>query len=330
MTQKRGNSLWPNKRAIVVSEESHLHLLIRELVRANGWKVEMPPCSPRAAIELVNNGNAECIIVIESPSSPINETMRILLKDPRVRLTPTLVLIQDENTQEQHVYEKIFKVTVAVKPLRPNNFIPAFNRMIKIWQKPVMIALRRVSYLAGKESQEKRMTILNRLCFDDVSLPYAFSALLQMMIAEGQYKEAGKKVLSTFKDHPTNPAVLAICAWFYMSARIPQLALRYLIKLRGVAPGSSAFNFDIASANLACGQVSDALKALREWHEKRPGNIVVESYLARLIVADGKQDSMEIVRLPKNLVRKIADYWDGIDMALAAETVQKKTGTKAS
>ena len=39
---------------------------------------------------------------------------------------------------------------------------------------------------------------------------------------------------------------------------------------------------------------------------------------------------MEIVRLPKNLVRKIADYWDGIDMALAAETVQKKTGTKAS
>jgi hypothetical protein len=329
MSQERGDHLWPNKRAIVVSEENHLHLLIRELVRANGWKVEMPPCTPRAAIDLINNGNGESLIVIESPTSPINETLRILLKDPSVRLTPTLALIQDENQSEQPVYEKIFKVGVAIKPLRPNNFIPAYNRLIKAWEQPVMFALRRVSYVADKEPLEKRLAILNRLCFDEASLPYAFSALLQLMTAEGHYKEAGKKVLRTFRDHSTNPAVLAVCAWFYISARMPQLAQRYLTKLRGVVPGSSAFNFDIAATHLACGQLTEALNVMREWHEKHPGNSTVEAYISRIIVADGRQDSIEITRLPKNLIRKVADYWDELEATLV-DSAQPKTRVKAS
>lgn len=330
MQQEKGDHLWPNKRAVVVSEENHLHLLIKELVRSNGWKVELPPCSPRTAIELVKNGNAESVIVIEALGSPVNETLRVLFKDPRVRLTPTLVLIQDENQSEQHVYEKIFKVAVAVKPLRPNNFIPAFNKMIKTWEQPVMHTLRRVAYASDKEPVDKRLAILNRLCFDEASLPFALSALLQMMMAEGHYKEAGKKVIKTFRDHHKNPAILAICAWFYISARIPQLALRYLTKLRGVAPGTSAFNFDIASTHLACGQFSDALNVMREWHEKHPGNPVVESYLARIIVADGKQDSTDIVRLPKNLIRKVAEYWDTLESAASGDSSSRKPGIKAS
>jgi hypothetical protein len=330
MPHVTGDHLWPNKRAIVVSEENHLYLLIRELVRSNGWKIEMPPCSPRAAIDLVNNGNAECIIVIESATSPMNETLRILLKDPRVRLTPILAMIQPENQGEHQVYEKIFKVGVAVKPLRPNNFIPAYKRLIRSWEQPVMIALRRTAYASEKEALEKRMGILNRLCFDEKSLPYALSALLQMMLAAGHYKEAGKKVLKTFQDHHTNPAVLAICAWFYLSARVPQLALRYLTKLRSVVPSSSAFNFDIASTHLACGQVTDALNVMREWHDKHPGNSTVESFLARLIVADGQQDTIEIVRLPNNIIRKVSDYWDKLEKALTQDSASQKPGIKAS
>ena len=323
------NKLWPNTSAIVVSDESNLYLLMKELVRSSGWRIDMPPCSPSAAIDHINNGSAGCVIVIDSPTYPAHESLRVMFRDHRARLTPTMVMIPESHKFELTIFDKIFRVTVATKPLTPNNFIPSFRKMLRAWETPVMHTLRKVSYLYGSEHNAARKAILEKLIENPSALPYALPALTQIMIAEGLYKEAEKLILDKFRIHAKNPLMLAYCAWFYIEARMPHQAIKYLVKLKSIAPMSNAFNFDLATSHLACGQLGEALNVMREWHERHPGNGFMETFIARLLVAEGRQDMADSIGIPKGMVRKISDIWDVTEAPRAVESTQI-TGLKVS
>ena len=92
---------------------------------------------------------------------------------------------------------------------------------------------------------------------------------------------------------------------------------------------SSAFNFDLAAAYMACGQLNEALTVLREWHNRHPGNTFMESFIARILVSEGRQEQADAIGIPKGMVRKISDLWDLTEITPAHEYKQI-TGHQAS
>jgi len=82
---------WSQADVIVLSDETNLSLIIRELLKSLDWRIVLTTESPALAVEQLEIGLANCLIVIDSTSLSAAELLRSLYKNTTARLTPTLV-----------------------------------------------------------------------------------------------------------------------------------------------------------------------------------------------------------------------------------------------
>ena len=324
------NGYWPQRIAGVIAEEKGLILVLKELLRKYSW-VLAPACdNVSALLKLRNSEGVGCFIVIDSPNLPATETLRELYKHPRARLTPTIVICGTLGNIDQIIFEKIFHVTTCTEPLTSSTFKSSFVKMKTYWDQPVLQALRKVAAMPEHDSIPQKIEILDRLLLHPNSMPLALSALTTIQFAQGDLKGAEARLLDQCKLHPKNPAMLAFCAWFYLAAKMPAHAARFLQKLKTIAPTSVLLNLDYASAQIACGELTPAITATHEWLRRNQGNLLAAENLARLLVADGRIDQAEQYGISKTSVQKILNHWEGIESPPAKTQNPPLNGLKAS
>jgi predicted Zn-dependent protease len=193
-----------------------------------------------------------------------------------------------------------------------------------------MTVLRKLAEISGDQNHDKKLEILNKLLADPNAMPIALAAITQIMLLRDQTQEAEEKLLSLCKVTPLNPATLAICAWFYLSARMPVHAMRFLEKIRTIAPTSVLLNLDLASAQIASGDITKALNTTHEWALRNPGSETVEESLARLLVADGKQTLAENYGVKRANIQKCAESWVALEITDRNQTQILKRDQKVS
>jgi tetratricopeptide (TPR) repeat protein len=314
MNQNEKSRFWNNQTVVVLSDESNLFLIIRGLLRALGWAVDITTEQPVLALNEIINQRASCLIVVDTPTSPAAEQMRILFRNPIARLTPVMTLSGTSNKQDILIYNQIFKSAFASKPLTPNNFFPSFKKMLQTWEFPAMQALRRVSQNSQKMSDQEMINILGALASDVSARALALEAEVAILVNNGKLKEAESKLIDEFKIKSNSIHAVTQLAWFYMKCHLPDQALKYFMKLKSAAPMSQIFNLDIASCHLACGNVKDAFAYLKSWHEAHAGNEFAEIQLAKIIVSQGLTSSAEINGISKTLIKRIEDLWQASDI----------------
>jgi len=324
------NNLWPDRTAVLIGDEKNLYLVLKELLRALGWKIAVASGGVGAATQMKHEGSASCFIVVDTPTQPATEILRVLFKDSRTRLTPTIVITAGFDRVDRLIYEKIFQVHISAKPVTANNLSAAFKSMVALWEQPVMTALRKVSAISDQGNAAKKIEVLDRLTLHPTAMPFALASLTQILIDQGQYREAEQKLLELCRTNPQNPAMLAYCAWFYLAARLPGQAVRFLTKLKNIAPTSTLLNLDTAAAYLSMGDFSQAVNVMHEWHRRHPDNTFMEGYIARALIADGKHESANEYGISRLLTRKITEYWEHQENKSKTEKTNPVRGQNAS
>jgi hypothetical protein len=304
---------WSEKTVGMVCDEKGLLLIFKELLRLKSWQIANVFVKVDELLELRLTNRVSSFIIVDSPTLPATEILRVLFKNPRARLTPTLVLCSSSNQTDLIIYEKIFHVTPCPKPLTANNFNTAFAQMISHWEQPPMAALRKVASLVDEGNQSQKIEILERLMSNHLAMPLALSAVTQLLLSLNMFKEAESKLLEQCKLHIKNPAMLALCAWFYLSNRMPTQAVRFLEKLKTIAPTSTLLNLDLATAYISSGELSLAIQVLHDWGRRNQGNPQLENFLAKLLIADGRPDTFERYGLSKQIMQKHLHDWEALE-----------------
>ena len=330
MSTNDKNNLWPNRTAVLIGDEKNLYLVLKELLRALGWQIAVASGGVGAATQMKHEGGASCFIVVDTPTQPATEILRVLFKDSRTRLTPTIVITGGFDRVDRLIYEKIFQVHVSAKPVTANNLSADFKSLVTLWEQPVMTALRKVSAIADQGNSTTKIEILDRLTLHPTAMPFALASLTQILIVQGQYREAEQKLLELCRTNPQNPAMLAYCAWFYLAARIPAQAVRFLTKLKTIAPTSTLLNLDTAAAYLSMGDFTQAVNAMYEWHRRHPDNTFMEGYMARALIADGKHEHANEYGISRLLTRKITEHWQHLENTNKTEKTNPAPGRIAS
>lgn len=304
---------WPEKTIGMICDEKGLFLIFKELLRLKSWQVATVSEKVEELLELRIANKISCFIVVDSPTMPATETLRVLFKNPRARLTPTFVLCSSSNSTDLTIYEKIFHVTPCPKPLTANNFNAAFAQMLSLWEQPSMATLRKLASLPDDGNQNQKIEILERLMSNPLAMPIAIAAVTQLLMSRNMCKEAEAKLLEQCKLHIKNPSMLAFCAWFYLSNRMPTQAVRFLKKLKSIAPTSSLLNLDLAAGYIGSGELAPAIQMVHEWGRRNPGHPQIENFLAKLLIADGQADAFERFGLSKQIMQKHLQDWETLE-----------------
>ena len=321
---------WSEKTAGIICHEKGPLLIFKELLRAKSWQLTTNTSNAEELVALRRNNKVSCFIIVDSPNSPATEILRLLFKNPRARLTPTLVLCSSSNSTDLLIFEKIYHVTPCIKPLTASNFNAAFSRMLSLWEQPAMGALRKVAMVSEEESIPQKLDILKRLLASTPAMPIALSAATQFMISANQIKEAESLLLDQCRLHTKNPAMLALCAWFYLGSKMPTQALRFLEKLKAIAPTSTLLNLDLVAGYLGSGDVGLAISALNEWGRRNQGHPNFELFMSKLLLADGRADQSEKFGVQKTSIQKVTQDWQAVESSKTGATTAQANEKIAS
>ena len=330
MTVGASLSQWPEKTSGLICDEKGLNLILKELLRPKSWQIMNATDTVEELVELRVQNKIGCFIVVDSPTMPATETLRVLFKNPRSRLTPTLVLCSSPNSTDLMIYERIFNVTPTAKPLTASNFNIAFSQMLTLWEQPPMAALRKLATLPDGENHHQKIAILERLKNSPTAMPIAISTIAQLLTSNGMFKEAEAKLIEQCKLHIKNPAILAICAWFYLSNRMPTQAVRFLEKLKTVAPTSTLLNLDLAAGYIGSGEIASALQVIFEWGRRNPGYPQLENTLTKLLLADGRADAFDRFGITKHTLQRHLQEWELLENGQVNSATTKPKEQNAS
>lgn len=302
---------WPLSTAAVVSDAGNLHMHLKELVRSMAWRLDDPPAEADLALGFLENGTSFLFVVDDTKTLSAYESIRAITSHPAGRLTPIVALLSEVAATDTTVYQRVLHVSVAKKPLTPNQFLPAFRECIKLWETPLYMAMRRCGYGILNGEIDQSIPILKKLMEVPQAVPYCAEALVQILVAKNEWKEAEAILMSTVKMFPRMPSLMMTVANFYLSGGMPAHALRFFTKLRGICNNTPMFAFDIAQAALSLGQLDTAIEALTEWNKYRPGNDKVVQFISRLYISDGRESQLEkLLNMNKNSVKKLQEAWE--------------------
>ncbi|MCX6126678.1 MAG: hypothetical protein NTV34_18245 [Proteobacteria bacterium] len=314
-------SKWPLMTTALVTGTSHLQMHLKELVRANGWRIDDPPASAEMALAYLENGTSFFFIVEDSQASSAYEAIRCIISHPAGRLTPILALLLEGSFHDATIYERILHVGVTKKPLTPSQFLPSFQKFVSHWETPVFLALRKCAYLILNGNTPAAMDSLKKLSLIPQAVALATHTLTRLYVQQGDWKNAEQTLLGAVKLHPRLPSLTLTLADFYAEAHMPAQALKFYIKLKGVCNSRPIFSFDIAQAALSLGRIDVAIEALSEWNASRPGSEVVTQYLARLFMAEGREEQLEkVLNMNKVSVKRIQDIWEKAETQAIPQT----------
>jgi hypothetical protein len=330
MSEKKYVAEFSEKTVGILCDDKGLSPLLRELLRQKSWDSVITERDLHSLRTLRLSNKIDMFMIADSPTLPAVESMRVLFKDSRCRLTPTLIFTGHQSTADQLIYERIFQTVPCPKPVTYESFNSCMERLLNRWNQPAMVVLRKIAAIPDEQNLDRKIEILDKLLVEPNAMPLALSARTELLLSKNLPTEAEEKLLSLCKTTPVNPVTLAICAWFYISVKMPVHAMRFLEKLKTLASSSVLLNLDLASAQIASGEITKALNTLHEWTCKNPGNETFEECLAKLLVADGKHDSAEYYGVKRTTLQKCSESWAALELKDVDQTPILKREQNAS
>jgi hypothetical protein len=94
---------------------------------------------------------------------------------------------------------------------------------------------------------------------------------------------------------------------------MPTQAVRFLEKIKTIAPTSTLLNLDLATAYISSGELSSAIQTLHDWGRRNQGHPHLENFLAKLLIADGRPDAFERYGLSKQIMQKHLHDWEALE-----------------
>jgi hypothetical protein len=282
---------WPIKAAVVITRANqNIGMVLRELLRNYNWTVCLTTPSIDTAISCVRSGEAIMIIVDDSPDLPASLVLRCLLADPIASMIPTLVLIAPTSRNERPAITNLGRPFVVDKPLTPNRFVPGFKSLVSVWSSGQLNLVRQAvkAFIAGNE--ETGLKLLTKLTAEPTTRIVVASALSNYCLRSGNIKTAEKILLTALKTAPRNLGLILALADFYLHAAMPAIALRLVRGAETTYGQVVALLVDRLQIEMMSLNFDAALKTFNDLQARNFMPNDYQSYLARILFSDGRQD----------------------------------------
>jgi hypothetical protein len=330
MDTKETTATWTNQSILLICEDHSYYSTLREILRPLHWSILHHAVDFDSARTALTSIDVDFIMIVESRKIIITEMLRVLHRTERGRLTPTLVITNFKETLDLQILQSIYGVRAVTKPLIPNHFITVFEEMLNLWQTPALSALRRLGKVPASVSPLQKILVLEKLGLDKHASSYALQAITVIEAQHNNHREAEKRLLDAFRANPNNPPSLALCAWFYLDAKAPHFAAKFLSKLKQMSPKSVVLNIDLAITHLALGDLEKANEYLKEWNDYFPGNQTVENHIAKLMVASGDSERQNTANVSRTVIKRVAEVWQKFFATPQPLSSTDQQGSKAS
>lgn len=289
-------------------------MLLRELVRSNGWKIAESTPSMDRAIELLKTGHAFMLICDDSQQTPVTRYVRHSLTDSVSLCTPTLAFLGESHKGETRALERMGRPFIAEKPLTPSKFLPAFSGLIKAWEKDSLLALRRANYLFIDGQDAQGFKALARLMGDPSIGPLACQALALQLRNATKIKEAETLLLKSLQKAPREMGTLLALSDLYLQAAMPKVAHQLLKAARGTFANALAMLPDLIQAELMLGLVEEAIVNLSTLVKAGENDEQTLDFLARLLFAQGRDGEAEkLLADAKAVFKRLQAAWQQAD-----------------
>lgn len=310
----KNKSTWPKKAAIVVSETKNFHMILRELMRAQGWTVIDSTPSLTHAFQAVQQGQAYIVIFDDSQEMPASQLVRMRLTDPFAICTPTLAFLLESRRPETAILSSLGHPSITEKPLTPGKFIPTFNDLIRKWEREPWLSLRRATYmfLQGQQANGLKTLLgtLSQIATIGVSAP-AVAAHLRRL---GRLKDAETILLNAITKAPKDTGIIVSLADLYLHSAMPKIAYRLLSAVQSTLINSFTLYPDLVQATLFNGKIDEGINLMFGLQRSGLSNEQVTSQLIRLLFAQGRvEDAEKLLLNNKKAFKSISESWDAAE-----------------
>jgi len=312
-------SSWNIQSAVFISESSHLHLQLRELMRPAGWTICESTALTSRAIELIHSNAANFVIIDDSINLPAYLQARHLMSDPATLCTPVVCFLLEIRKDDQSSLLKMGVDSVIEKPLTPSKFIPAFRQVFRAWEKEPFLSLRRATYLYLRGEQTKAVMAWAKLMQMPGLLHICAPAIAFHLRRSGKLKDAERVLLTALKRSPKELGTILALADLYLEAAMPNLAHRLLLGARSTYSKSLALLPDIIQAALMLGHVDDAIQSIDIMLKRGDIDELTLGFLGRLMFAEGREPEAErLIAANSGYLKRIQTSWLSADVAPAS------------
>ncbi|MEZ4741372.1 MAG: hypothetical protein R3B45_02830 [Bdellovibrionota bacterium] len=302
---------WPRKSAVVISHSPNFHMLLKELLRSYGWKVEDSTSSVKNAISLVEKAHASLIIVDDMVDEPAAGVLRVLLSNPITCATPIFSFLLDSHVGERDAIMHIGGNAVAEKPLTPSKFTPAFEGLIAKWESKPFLALRMATHQYIMLGEEVGHNTIKKLVGIDSVLPMVAQNLSLTYRKRNNIADAEKILLYALKKHPKNLGLMLALGELYLFGAMPKMALRLFTNAQLTYGESMTLLPDLVQSAIFTGNYEEAVYWLLKMKKNHWCEGTVSNFLARMLFAEGREFEAEKHLLGgKHHFRKMKEAWE--------------------
>jgi Flp pilus assembly protein TadD len=308
-------STWPRQAALVISDSSNIHMLLRELLRTYNWTIADSMPSVESAIAALKQGFAHLIVVDDTVEAPAAKSMRYLMTEPIGLATPTLCFTLEAHNSESQALARLGRPMLVEKPLTPAKFVPGFVALVRTWEAEPYLSLRQSNYHLMNGNEAQCLKTLLRLAENKDSQAIASQTLSLHLRRLGRIKEAETVLLNSLRRSPRELATMLLLADLYMHSSMPRLAHRLLAGARQIFPNSLTIVIDAVQAALMVGNTPEAIELLYHLQRRAYLEEEVSDHLARLLFAEGREAETEkILNNNRVALKKIQTGWSSAEL----------------
>ncbi len=290
--QTPSKATWLTRSAVIVSDVDGVHRMYSQLTQRFQWNVTDTTKSLEQAIELVQTGGANLIIIDDSVTSPSGFHARALLNNTAALCTPILALLLPQRSNESLLLNKC-GFEVATKPVTPAAFLPPFGELLQRWEKPSFATLRRLGYLLNRVTHDQLLGALFKLMEQEPIHSLCVQILALELRRIGNFKDAEQALLSSIKKDPKQDGRFLSLVDLYLHAAMPKLAHQLLTTLKNTNGISRLIAPDYVQSALMIGQLNTALECLGQLAKGANPDPTSIDFYARLLFSAGRDDEAE-------------------------------------
>lgn len=303
-------SNWIQKNAVILTTSENMVLVVKELIRSVGWNMTGQAKNVEQAIQYIQTGRANLVIIDDRQDLPAISAVRELISHPLGVITPILTFLMDKNLREQNSLSKLAHLKVAPKPVTPSSFYNSFQNLIRHWDQQEMLAIRLGASKAAKTDAQTNLAIFTRLSEiasirDLVARPLSLTQF-QM----GHIKEAEKTILLRIAEKPSDLGLIITLGHIYLHSAMPKLANRIFKSAYTKNQDSNLLIPDIILSALLMEDYPQCVNFLNILVNREYMPSFTSQFLGRTLFGSGlHRQSAFILGTQDNLFRKIEAQW---------------------
>ncbi|SMF56515.1 hypothetical protein [Pseudobacteriovorax antillogorgiicola] len=267
-----------------------LNIIIKDIISKRGWRLEGTHTSEDECFALLTTGKASLLVIDDTVEVPASFILREQIFNVVPVLTPTIIICSEHNEVDMKCMMAMGEPVIVKKPLTPQKFLDAFDRVIKRWSAPPFGNLREAAFLIANGQRQNGYKLLAKMVQNQAVHHIASAALSLYYRQKHDFLMTEKILYNAFKAGEHQMSIILSLIDLYLYSGCPRKALELLKKANYEYNNPNFLCIDAIQAHLLLNQIRECSPYLTQMIENDYFADVGRYFLPRIAYSSGLLD----------------------------------------